>query len=89
LETDTPAVGQVIDSQRVRELPLNGRNLTQLAALSAGISPKSFERGTQYGGRDQYVTVEGGRDSSTFVNSDGFHLAVLRMPSAYPALDIN
>src|SRR5262249_47384580 len=59
LETETSAVGQVIDQERVRELPLNGRNLTQLASIAAGVAPKSFERGTQYGGRDQYVTVEG------------------------------
>src|SRR5262249_17251178 len=50
LETDTSAVGQVIDSQRVRELPLNGRNLTQLAALSAGLSPQSFGRRAACGG---------------------------------------
>src|SRR5262245_23047088 len=89
LETDTSAVGQVIDSQRVRELPLNGRNLTQLAALSAGISPKSFERGTQYGGRDQYVTVEGGRDSSTNYLIDGVMARSLRFNNLSLQLNID
>ncbi len=89
LETDTAAVGQVIDQQRVRELPLNGRNLTQLAALSAGISPKSFERGTQYGGRDQYVTVEGGRDSSTNYLIDGVMARSLRFNNLSLQLNID
>ena len=89
LETETGAVGQVIDQQRVRELPLNGRNLTQLAALSAGISPKSFERGTQYGGRDQYVTVEGGRDSSTNYLVDGVMARSLRFNNLSLQLNID
>ena len=89
LETETSAVGQVIDEQRVRELPLNGRNLTQLAALSAGISPKSFERGTQYGGRDQYVTVEGGRDSSTNYLIDGVMARSLRFNNLSLNLNID
>src|SRR5262249_47985778 len=89
LETDTSAVGQVIDSQRVRELPLNGRNLTQLAALSAGLSSKSFERGTQYGGRDQYVTVEGGRDSSTNYLIDGVMARSLRFNNLSLNLNID
>lgn len=89
LETDTSAVGQVIDSQRVRELPLNGRNLTQLAALSAGLSSKSFERGTQFGGRDQYVTVEGGRDSSTNYLIDGVMARSLRFNNLSIQLNID
>src|SRR5215831_18647423 len=89
LETDTSAVGQVIDSQRVRELPLNGRNLTQLAALSAGLSSRSFERGTQYGGRDQYVTVEGGRDSSTNYLIDGVMARSLRFNNLSLQLNID
>jgi Carboxypeptidase regulatory-like domain len=69
LETETGMLGQVIDQHRMTELPLNGRNLVQLAALSAGISPRSFQRGTQYGNREQYVTIEGGRDSSRTCSS--------------------
>src|SRR6266581_165563 len=89
LETESSAVGQVIDEQRVRELPLNGRNLTQLAALSAGISPKSFERGTQFGGRDQYVTIEGGRDSSTNYLIDGVMARSLRFNNLSLNLNID
>ena len=36
LETATPAQGQVIDNQKIVDLPLNGRDYIQLALLSAG-----------------------------------------------------
>ena len=39
LETETSELGQVVDSQRVANLPLNGRNFAQLALLAAGTAP--------------------------------------------------
>ena len=37
LKTEDATVGQVIERRRITELPLNGRNLTQLAAMIAGV----------------------------------------------------
>lgn len=46
VETSTPTLGQVITSEEVAELPLNGRNFVQLATLTPGTtastSPVSF-----------------------------------------------
>ncbi|MGA8432652.1 MAG: carboxypeptidase-like regulatory domain-containing protein [Candidatus Sulfotelmatobacter sp.] len=46
VETTSPALGQVITSEQVADLPLNGRNFTQLATLTPGTttstSPGSF-----------------------------------------------
>jgi hypothetical protein len=39
LETQTSELGQVIDNRRIENLPLNGRNFTQLALLAAGVGP--------------------------------------------------
>jgi hypothetical protein len=39
LETQTSDLGQVIDNRTINDLPLNGRNFSQLALLSAGIAP--------------------------------------------------
>ena len=39
LETQTSDLGQVIDNRTINDLPLNGRNFSQLALLTAGIAP--------------------------------------------------
>jgi hypothetical protein len=91
MQTDTGTVGQVIDQKKMLDLPLNGRNLVQLAALSAGVSPRqSLQRGTtQYGERNEYVQIEGGRDGSTNYVIDGVYVRSLRFNnlSLQPSLD--
>ncbi|HXA08164.1 MAG TPA: carboxypeptidase-like regulatory domain-containing protein [Bryobacteraceae bacterium] len=47
LETDTSYLGEVVDSQRIVDLPLNGRFFTRLAVLTAGTTP------TVHGARDE------------------------------------
>src|SRR3984885_8643835 len=39
LQTETSALGQVVNGQEATTLPLNGRNFAQLAQLSAGVAP--------------------------------------------------
>jgi hypothetical protein len=39
LDTQTSDLGQVVDNRTINDLPLNGRNFSQLALLSAGIAP--------------------------------------------------
>lgn len=46
LQTQNASVGQVVDSHNVTALPLNGRNFTFLAQLSAGVNtPQADTRG--------------------------------------------
>lgn len=42
MQTSEATVGQVINQRQIGTLPLNGRNVLQLATLSAGVSPAQF-----------------------------------------------
>ena len=93
LQTTNASVGQTITQKQIEDLPVAGRSLLSFAALSAGVTPQSFNRGTQFGAagssRSQYVTVEGGRDSSTNYAIDGVYVRSLRFNnlSLNPPLD--
>jgi hypothetical protein len=93
LQTTNASVTQTITQKQIEDLPVAGRSLLSFASLSAGVTPQSFNRGTQFGAagssRSQYVTVEGGRDSSTNYAIDGVYVRSLRFNnlSLNPPLD--
>ena len=93
LQVANASVSQTITQKQIEDLPVAGRNLLAFAALSAGVSPQAFTRGTQFGAagssRSQFVTVEGGRDSSTNYAIDGVYVRSLRFNniSLNPPLD--
>jgi hypothetical protein len=93
LQTTNASVSQTITQKQIEDLPVSGRSLLSFASLSAGVTPQSFNRGTQFGAagssRSQYVTVEGGRDSSTNYAIDGVYVRSLRFNnlSLNPPLD--
>src|SRR5438128_11488658 len=79
VETSTPTLGQVITSQQVAQLPLNGRNFVQLATLTPGTTqetnPDSFFNGgpsSEVSTRGSFsLSVGGSRVSSTDWLLDG------------------
>src|SRR6267378_4009275 len=93
LQATNASVSQTITQKQIEDLPVAGRSLLSFASLSAGVTPQSFNRGTQFGAagssRSQYVTVEGGRDSSTNYAIDGVYVRSLRFNnlSLNPPLD--
>jgi Carboxypeptidase regulatory-like domain/TonB-dependent Receptor Plug Domain len=93
LQRTNASVSQTITQQQIENLPVAGRNPLAFATLSAGVTPQAFNRGTQFGAagssRSQYVTVEGGRDSSTNYAIDGVYVRSLRFNnlSLNPPLD--
>ncbi|MEK7406123.1 MAG: carboxypeptidase regulatory-like domain-containing protein [Acidobacteriota bacterium] len=46
LQTTDVSQGQVIDNKKIIDLPLNGRDYLQLAALSSGAIPRSGQKGS-------------------------------------------
>src|SRR5689334_11453007 len=93
LQVSNASVGQAIGQKAIEDMPVTGRNPLAFAALAAGVTPQAFNRGTQFGAagssRSQYVTVEGGRDSSTNYAIDGVYVRSLRFNnlSLNPPLD--
>jgi hypothetical protein len=85
LQTQEATVGQVIDQKQINDLPLNGRNVLQLAALAPGVSPpqsgqtgQPAQTGTQTSSRQLYIAVDGGRGSSTNYVLDGTYVRSIR-----------
>jgi len=79
VETTNPTLGQVITSQQVAELPLNGRDFVQLATLTPGTTqetnPQSFFNGgpsSEVSARGSFsLSVGGSRANSTDWLYDG------------------
>src|SRR6266498_2919602 len=67
LDSETSAVGQVIDNKRVVELPLNGRNFIQLATLSPG----AITRGSSQFTSEPEVNINGNRGGAAGFLIDG------------------
>src|SRR5271154_6360586 len=85
LETQNASVGQVVDSRSVNNLPLNGRNFTFLAQLSAGVnSPQADTRGNAASGafaangnrpaQNNYLLdgIDNNSDTVDFLNGTNF-----------------
>ena len=73
VETRNPGIGQVIDNERIEELPLNGRNATDLITLAGaavatgGATSRSFQ-GDRGG---QGISVAGGQSFGVAYMLDG------------------
>jgi len=65
LELETSSLGEIIDEEQIRNLPLNGRNFQLLLGLNAGVQP-----GPQ-GNFSQTVNITGGRGQANSYLIDG------------------
>jgi outer membrane receptor protein involved in Fe transport len=70
LNTETATLGEVVASERIVNLPLNGRTFTQLAALTPGVRVSEANLfSTSTGG--SRIVANGARDAWEQVNIDG------------------
>ena len=80
VETNNATLGAIVDGQTVRELPLNGRDWTKLAALEPGVaeirtqdtSANFVSRGNR--GLGTQMTVSGGRPQQNNYRIDGISI---------------
>jgi len=75
LQTQSASVGQNIAQEQLENLPSINRNVLGVVTLGAGVSNNVVRR---EGSRTNYLTVEGGRDSSTNYTVDGVYVRALR-----------
>ena len=71
IEADTSAIGQVVRTQAIVDLPLNGRNFVQLALLSAGAVPLPTGNSDAAANNETSLNISGGRESSNQFTIDG------------------
>ena len=73
VETRTAGIGQVVENTRILELPLNGRAMIELVALSGAATPAPIVNAS--GGRDPFskgnVSVAGGLNTGLNYTLDG------------------
>jgi hypothetical protein len=67
-------VSRTVEGATIRELPLNGRDWTQLATLEPGISAIGGSGGGSRGGNGVKLTVSGARPSENNFRLDGISL---------------
>jgi hypothetical protein len=87
LQTDTAALGTVIDSRTILELPLNARNFFDLAALTPG-ALKTWGASSVMDERS--IEIGGIRNTSTNAMLDGvdFSVANINNPAIALSLDV-
>jgi hypothetical protein len=84
LQTENAVLGAVVASERIVNLPLNGRNFAQLAALTPGVTVL-----TQLNGLFSRVSANGARDIAMQVSLDGVSVVNNRQNwvGMFPSLD--
>ena len=70
VETTSGSLGDVVDRQTILELPLNGRNLTTLITMQAGVVGVLTRSGSR-SGYAQRVSISGARPQDNSILMDG------------------
>jgi Carboxypeptidase regulatory-like domain len=73
LDTDTSAIAQTVTPQQVSELPLNGRNFTDLLFIGAGAVQTVGEQGQMRQSEGDAISIDGGRPESNNYTLDGLN----------------
>jgi hypothetical protein len=87
VDTRAATVGEVVDRLRVQELPVNGRNVMQLAKLIPGVSQVSAPTLVTRGRNGPSASVAGGRDTQNEIRLDDsthvqlYNNSALNLPS--------
>jgi hypothetical protein len=90
LDTENAAIGQVVTGEEIVDLPLNGRNFTQLLLLNSGAVSSSGEQGSLRANEGGSLTIQGSRPTSNQYFLDGMNIndTYYQTPAVVPSIDI-
>ena len=90
LDTENGAIGQVVTGDEIVDLPLNGRNFTQLLLLNSGAVSNSGEQGSLRANEGNALTIQGSRPTSNQYFLDGINIndTYYQTPAVIPSIDI-
>ena len=71
VNTSSASVGALVDNQTITDLPLNGRDFLQLAALQEGVVTPTTAIGGRTGDTGLKMTISGTRPNQTAILLDG------------------
>jgi hypothetical protein len=71
IDSETSAIGTMVTSRQVTELPLNGRNFLQLLFIGAGAVETGGEQGSMRQGAGNAISINGSRPTSNNYLLDG------------------
>ena len=89
LDTANAATGTVISEAQVQDLPLNGRNFTQLLLLGAGAVQSSGEQGSFRKNEGDSINIQGAHPGSNRFMLDGIAIndVYYQTPAIIPSID--
>ncbi len=92
LQPDTTSLGQVVDSRKVQEMPLNGRNVLNLVSLVPGVVPQGQSMqnptGTNIFAWGNYQIGGGAANqSATFIDGGPVNVSYVNLTALVPTQD--
>src|SRR3989442_1704979 len=92
LDTESSTVGTVVEQRKANELPLNGRNVFNLIALSPSVIPQGSSNGTPvgvnpFGWANYQVSGSFGNQSAEYLDGQPLNVGYINLPVLIPTQD--
>ena len=92
LQSETSSLGQVVDARKATELPLNGRNIYNLAAVAPSVVPQGNTQGSPVGKNPfDFANYQIGgsfaNESAEYLDGQPLNIGYINLPALVPTAD--
>src|ERR1700704_5630904 len=92
IDTESSAVGTVVEQRKANELPLNGRNVFNLIVLAPSVIPQGSSTGTPvgvnpFGWGNYQVNGSFGNQSAEYLDGQPLNIGYINLPVLIPTQD--